>query len=80
MKIDVENINKLIEMGEKEGISVKEEELIRFIMMFEKIVSIINSNQEEYELKLGNYKLSAKNKNYNNKSKKLTINVKKNRN
>lgn len=80
LKIDIENITKLIEMGEKEGISVKEEDLIRFVMMFKKIVEIIDSNQEEYELKLGNYKLTAKNKNYKSNADRVTINLKKNRN
>lgn len=81
MKIDVENINKLIEMGEKEGISVKQEDLVRFVLLFDKIVNIINSSgEEEYELKLGNYKISAKKKNYRSNTDKVTIVLKRNRN
>lgn len=77
MKIDVENINKLIELSDGE---LGQEDLVRFVLLFDKIVNIINSSGEECELKLNEYKLTARKKNYNNKSKKLTINVKRNRN
>lgn len=77
MKLDIKNINKLIAMAEEQDIILEEEKLIQFILMFQKIVNIIKSSGKECELKLGDYKLSAKHKNYN--SEKLTINVKKNR-
>lgn len=78
MKLDTKNINKLIEMAKEQDIILEEAQLIQWILIWQKIVTVINSSGKECELKLGDHKLTAKHKNYN--SEKLTINVKRNRN